>query len=138
MKLTLPPWSAFHHDIGLLVFRPRGVIDDAMLEKSIAIVETMEVEAEKPFNRYLDLSGIDAIDLRFEVVFRTALQRRLTRAKMPPVKVAALVTSPPTKRLGQMFVLLTENSPLKVKLFDQAKDAAAWLGVKMEDLELAP
>ena len=138
MGMTLPPWSVFHPDIRLLVFRPRGIIDEAMMEKTIGMLEAMEEQVDQPFNRYLDHSQIDAIDLRFEAVFRTALQRRLTSAKLPPIKVAAYVTSPATKWLGETFVLLTEHSPLSVKLFDEVEAAAKWLEVTVEDLGRAP
>ena len=135
-KLKLLPGVTFHHDLRLMVFRPRGIVDEPHVEKTVAMLERVEAEVDKPFDRYTDLSKIDAIDLRFEFVFRICLHRRLTYAQYPPVKSAIYVTSPATMRIAKTHLLLTDHSPLKVKIFKEIPAAAKWLGVTVEDLEL--
>ena len=61
MELKLPPWSVFYPDLRLLVCRPRGIVDEALLEKTMNLLEAAEREATEPFNRYIDLSQIDAV-----------------------------------------------------------------------------
>jgi hypothetical protein len=138
MKKKLLPYVSFHHDLHLMVFRPTGIVDEPHVEKTVAMLEKVEEETDQPFNRYTDLSKIDAIDLRFEFIFRISLHRRLVRAKQPPVKSAIYVTSPATARVARTHVLLTDRSPLQVRMFKAASEAADWLGVTVEDLELAP
>lgn len=138
MKLNLLPWTAFHHDLHLMVFRPRGIIDETLIEETVAMLEEAEERSNEPFNRYSDLSKIDAFDLRFQFIFRICLHRRLFYAKFPPVKSAFYVTSPSTARVARTHILLTDHSPLKVRMFREPALAANWLGVPVEDLEVAP
>ena len=113
-----------------MVLRPTGIVDEPHVERIIAMLEKVEEEADEPFDRYTDLSKIDAVDLRFAFIFRISLHRRL----YPPVKSAIYVTSPATARVARTHVLLTDRSPLRVKMFKKVDEAAEWLGVT-EDLE---
>jgi hypothetical protein len=137
MDLKLPPWSVFRPDLRLLVCRPRGIVDEALLAKTMTLLEAAEREAEVPFNRYIDLSRIDAVDLRLEFLFKNALRRRAARAEQPSVKAAMYVTSEATRRVAQTHALLTDNSPLRVRVFKEEIAAANWLGVRLEDLAAA-
>jgi len=137
-KLKLLPWIAFQHDHHLMVFRPRGVMDETRVEETVAVLEEAEKQSNEPFNRYSDLSKIDAFDLRFQFIFRISLHRRLFYAKFPPVKSAFYVTNPATARVVRTHVLLTDHSPLRARMFREATLAANWLGVPVEDLEIAP
>ena len=137
-KPRLPRWLAFHHDLHLMVSRPRGIIDEARIEEVVAALEQFENADHHPFNRYTDLSQIDAVDLHFKFIFHISLHRRLVYAKYPPVKSAFYVTSPATAHIVKMHAILTDHSPLRVKLFKEEEAAAKWLGVSVEELNLAP
>ncbi len=52
--MKLPPEIEFHEDIHLLVYRPRGVIDEAAVKKIVSLLEDLEAKLEKPFNRFSD------------------------------------------------------------------------------------
>ena len=67
--MKLLPWTSFHHDLRLMVFRPRGILDEPQVEKVIAMLEKAEAEADRPFNRYSNLSKLDAVDLRMGLLF---------------------------------------------------------------------
>ena len=138
MKSKLPPWSVFYHDLRLLVCRPHGIVDEALLEKTMELLAAAEEEAEEPFNRYVDLSRIDAVDLRPEFFDELSLRRRAARANRPPVKVAMYVTSDATERFAQTHARMTENSPLQVRVFKAVDAAADWLAVGRQDLEAPP
>ncbi len=135
-KLKLLPWVVFHHDLNLMVARPIGIVNEAHVNKTLAMVEEAEKQSEKPFNRYIDLSKVDAIDLSFKYIFRISLYRRLVYAKYPPVKSAMYVTSPAAARVAKLHVMLTDHSPLKVRMFKERAAAAKWLGVSLETLEM--
>ena len=137
-KLKLPPWTAFHRDVRLLVWRPRRIVNEAEVQTIVEMLDKMEEECAHPFNRYTDLSRIDAIDLRFEFVFRISLHRRMVYAKFPPVKSAFYITSEASERIVRAHAMLTDHSPLQVKMFREVAAAAQWLGVPAEELEMAP
>ena len=69
MKLKLPPHMIFHHDLNLLVVRPRGILtekrreekrrEEKRVDKDIAFLDAAEDEADKPFNRFTDTSQAD-------------------------------------------------------------------------------
>ena len=136
MRMKLARHMSFHHDLHLLVFRPRGIITLSRIEKDIAILEREEDRAEKPFNRFSDLSNVRRIDVEFRDIFRISLHRRLTYKKHRPVKSAFYVTNASAARIVRLHALLTDYSPLKVKLFEDLADAAKWLSVPLEALEM--
>lgn len=136
MKMRLLPWVSFHHDKRLMIFRPRGIVDEPHVERTVAMLERVETEEKEPFDRYSDLSKLDAVDLRHEFVFRICLHRRLFYAKFPPVKSAIYATSPATTRIARTHVLLTDHSPLQVKMFKEVEAAAQWLDATVEELEM--
>jgi hypothetical protein len=136
--IRLPAGWLFHHDLHLMVFRPRGIITKKRLDTAIAALEQTEDQASKPFNRFADMSKLDAIDVEFNTMFRFSLHRRLAYSKRTPVRSAIYVTSEATKRIAKIHALLTDYSPLRVKLFEDMGAAAKWLGVSLETLELDP
>ena len=138
MKMKLPPDTIFHHDVRLMVFRPRGIITEEWVNRAIELLEKEEDRAEKPFNRFSDLSKADAIDLDFQFMFRVSLHRRLVYAGHASVKSAFYVTSEAAARIVKIHALVTDHSPLKVKMFEDLAAAAKWLGVSLETLELDP
>ena len=60
-------------DARLFIWRPRGVLSEAVLNKILAFVTAQEGRFGRPFNRFTDLSVIDAVDLTFKYVFHFAL-----------------------------------------------------------------
>ena len=136
MKIKLPPNVLFHHDLQLLVFRPRGILKEKEVNRIVAFLEEAEDRAAKPFNRFTDNSKLHAVDLDFQFLFRISLHRRLVYAKRPPVKSAFYVNSPAIARIVKLHALLTDRSPLQVKMFKDFAGAAKWLGVSVETLEM--
>ena len=136
MELPLPRGVSFRADLRLLIWQPRGVLDEAQVEALLAALEHAEDEAETPFNRYTDLSRIDLVDLRFEYIFRVSLYRRLLYANRTRVKSAFFVTNKTTASIAATHAAVTKNSPLDVKVFSKKKEAAGWLDVSLEDLEV--
>jgi hypothetical protein len=122
-------------DARLFVWRPRGVLTEAVLNKVLAFVVLQEGRFGRPFNRFTDLSLLDAVDLTFKYVFHFALYRRLSRIGREPLKSAILVTTPEVARSVKLHALVTDRSPLKVKIFKDHGGAAKWLDVSVELLK---
>lgn len=132
------PHTLFHHDVHLMVFKPRGIITEKRLNGAIKMLEREEDRAQIPFNRFTDLSKVEGIDVDFKAMFRFSLHRRLSYSRRLPVKSAIYVTTPTAVRLIKIHILLTDYSPLKVKMFTDLAVAARWLGVSLETLVIDP
>jgi hypothetical protein len=130
-----PPHVQFHEDLGLLVWRPRGVINESAVNKIIAFLGKLEGSSNKPFNRFTDALAADSIELNFRFIFHVSLFRRLSYAGRPPVKSAILAVDEAMARYGRMHALVTQGSPLKVRVFEDRAAVAKWLGVSKETLE---
>ncbi len=132
--MKLPPEIQFHQDIGLLVYRPRGVIDEAAIKEIVSVVEDLEAKLQEPFNRFCDTLAADEVELNFKYVIQVSLCRRLAYAGHPPVKSAILATDSTMIHYGRLHALLTQGSPINVRIFQKREEAAQWLGVPIERL----
>jgi hypothetical protein len=132
MKLPLPPDVEFHEDIGLLVYRPRGSLDRAAVNKIISVIGELEFTLKKPFNRFLDTAAADVVDLNLEYVRGVSLYRRRFYGNRPPIKTAILATDSTVAEYGHLHASLTQDSPIEVRIFQNRKEAAQWLGVPLE------
>ena len=130
--MNAPPDVEILQDAQLFVWRPRGVLDEDKVNKIIAFVTEQENKYGKPFNRFTDLSLLDAIDLSFKFVFHVALHRRIARLGQKAIKSAFLVTTSAVGHYVKLHALVTDRSPLKVAIFKDRESAAKWLGVSAE------
>jgi hypothetical protein len=94
-NIKLPPDVEFHEDIRLLVYRPRGLVNKAAVNKIITVIGELETTLKEPFNRFSDTVGADAVDLNFEYIIHVSLYRRSFYGKRPPIKSAILATDDP-------------------------------------------
>lgn len=134
--MKLPAHVLFRKELSLILWKPRGVLDETVVSEIITFVETAERRASKPFNRFTDLSALDAVDLNFKFVFHVALGWRLSAAPKPAVKSAFYVTSATSAHYIRLHAMLTDYSPLDVSLFADRVVAAHWLGVPDEALAM--
>jgi len=135
MSRQLPPDILFHDDLRLMVFRPRGVLDKKAVIRIVRFLDRTEDLAEEAFDRFTDTSKLDALDLDERFIYRVALHRRRIYMGKPAVKSAFYITSTAAQHYVQIHAVLSEHSPLKVKLFRKLDYAAEWLGVPRRRLE---
>jgi hypothetical protein len=138
VKLKLPPDAIFHHDLWLMVFRPRGVLSEKRIRTLAKMLDEAENEAARPFDRFTDLSQLFAVDFDIETILSVSLHRQLTYAKRAPVKSAFYVTTEAVARPAKIHSLVTDSSHLSVKIFQTIGKAARWLRVPKEMLALDP
>src|SRR2546423_5920079 len=119
----------FHEDIRLLIYRPRGLIDEPAIKKVVSVLEDLEAKLQKPFNRFSDTLAADEVELNFKYVIQVSLCRRLAYAGHPPVKSAILATDSTMIHYARLHALLTQGSPINVRIFKDRQEAAKWLGV---------
>ncbi len=132
--MKLPAHVLFRKDHSLIMWKPHGILDEEIVNEIVVFIGTAEARSSKPFNRFSNLSALDAVDLNFKFVFDVALHRRLTYAGHPAVKSAFYVTSPTTVHYAKLHKLLTDYSSLNVRLFTDLAEVAKWLDVPPEAL----
>jgi len=130
--MNLPPDVEFNEDFRLLVYKPRGLVDKAAVNKIVAIVGELETTLKEPFNRFSDTVAADAVDLNFEHIIHVSLYRRHFYGNRPPIKSAILATDTTLIHYGKVHALLTQGSPINVRVFQDRKEAAQWLGVPID------
>ena len=128
------PAVQFREDLHLLIWTPRGILDEAAVNKVLTDLLRRETTAAKPFNRFSDLSGVESFHLTFKYVFHIALYRRLSYIGRERIKSAFYVTHPEAAHLVKLHALMTDHSPLEVEMFEEREVAAKWLGVPVESL----
>jgi hypothetical protein len=122
-------------DVKLFIWHPRGVLSGPILNKILTFATAQEGRFGRPFNRFTDLTLIDAVDVTFKYVFHFALYRRLSRIGRETIKSAILVTAPEVARYVKLHALVTDRSPLQVRMFRDYGAAAKWLDVSVELLQ---
>ena len=136
MKIAYLAGLSFRRDLNLLIWQPRGILDEPHVEKVIALLEQAEDEANKPFDRYTDLSKLSHVDLSFDYVFRVSLYRRAVYGDRSPVKSAIYVVDRATAEVALTHAAVTAESPLQVQVCLRKSAAARWLGVSVSDLQV--
>jgi hypothetical protein len=130
--MKLLPDVQFHKDARLLVYKPRGLLNESAINKVLSALEDLEAELQEPFNRFSDTVAADEIELNFKYVIQFSLHRRLSYAGRPPVKSAILATDSTMIHYAKLHALLTQGSPINVRIFKDRKEASKWLGVPVE------
>jgi hypothetical protein len=127
--IKLPPEVRFHENTALLVYRPSGLLNQAAIDQIVAVLGELEAKLEDPFNRFTDTSETDEVELNYEYIIRVSLYRRLSYAGRPPIKSAILATDRTLIHYGRLHALLTQGSPINVRIFQDRVAAANWLNV---------
>ena len=129
--MKLPSEIQFHEDIRLLIYRPRGVLNEASVNRITKIIGDLEARLKEPFNRFFDTLGHDEVELNFRYVIHVSLYRVLSYGDRPPVKSAILATDSTIIDYSRLHAIITEDSPINVRIFQEREEAAQWLGVPL-------
>ena len=131
-KMELLPNLEFHEDVHLLIYRPHGLMSEESVNKIVSVIEDLEAKLQEPFNRFFDTLGHDEVELNFKCVIQISLHRRLSYAGRPPIKSAILATDSAIIHYAKLHAVLTQGSPINVRIFKERDKAAQWLGVPAE------
>ena len=132
--MTLSHDIEFHEDIRLFIYRPRGLLDEASVDEAVNVLAQLEEKLKEPFNRFSDTSEIDRVELNYRYVIYVSLHRVLSYADRPPVKSAILAPDSAIGHYFQLHAIITEESPINVRIFREREHAAKWLGLPLERL----
>ena len=126
------PGTWYYPKWQLVVWFPRGVLNDAFADQVVTFVEMEERLQDAAFNRYTDLSGLTEIRLKLPHFFHTATRRR--RVSLP-AKSAFLAPDAVSFSIACMYEMLMDKAKIDVCAFRDRKTAAAWLDVPMRILQ---
>jgi len=132
--MKLPPDVEFHEDIRLFIHRPRGMLDEAVVNRLISALADLEAKQTEPFNRFADTLEAHAVDLNFRYIIHVSLYRRMSYMGRPPIKSALLATDSTIIHYAKLHALMTQGSPINFRIFQDRVEAAEWLGVSVERL----
>ena len=125
----------FRSESNLLIWKPRGILNEKVVNQVIAFVREEEAASDTNKLRFVDTSELTAVELNFRYVFHVALYRRMSRKGRPSIKTACYVADPAFEHYFKLHKLLTDLSPLQVRLFKEREAAAKWLDVSLESLQ---
>jgi len=134
MEVELPPDVIFHQHPRLMIWRPRGAVNEKAVNEVLQFMGKEEAASDKPFNRFTDASLVESVDLNFRYVFHISLFRRLSYVGWP-VKSAILVTRKDFGHYSKLHQILTQGSSIQVRIFQERTATAKWLGVSLETLD---
>ncbi len=126
------PRTWFYPKWRLVCWCPRGVLNEALIDKFIKCLEIEERNQDAPFDRYVDLSGLTKI--RIGVVYIVQAARRRAAVKQP-AKYAFFADKRLSFSVAQMYETLMSKAMIEVRTFRERAPAAEWLEVPMEILE---
>ena len=132
--MTLPPDIEFHEDIRLLFYRPCGALNEQSVDKIVGIIGELEAKLQEPFNRFFDTLGHDEVELNYRYVIQISLHRVLSYGDRPPVNSTILATDSTIIHYCQLHAIITQESPINVRIFREREEAAKWLGVPLDRL----
>jgi hypothetical protein len=137
-KIELPRDVQFLEDARLFIYRPRGVLSEEVVDEVIVALGKLEFSFSEPFDRFFDTLAVNEIELNVQYVIRVSLYRRFAYAGHPPVKSAILATDSMMIHYARLHALLTQDSPINVRVFQDRAQTAQWLGVPIELLAAEP
>src|SRR5215475_11160873 len=137
-EMDLPHEIEFHEDIQLFIYRPRGFLDEVAVSRAVNVLGDLEKKIREPFNRFSDTSEIDRVELNYRYVIHVSLYRVISYANRPPVKSAILAQDPTVAHYFQLHAIITKDSPISVRIFQEREEVAKWLGAPLRRLTETP
>lgn len=132
--MKIPSDVKFQSELNLLLWKPRGVLNESKVNQILAFIREEEAQNRRSERRFIDTSDVTDVDLNFHYVFHVALYRRMSRQGRAPIRSAFFVKDPAFEHYIKLHALLTDHSPLQVRLFKKQEAAAKWLDVPIESL----
>lgn len=128
----LPRGVRAHRSLRLYSWHPHGVLNARRAGEILRFIQAEETHTTEAYNRFSDLSGMEAVDLSFADIEALAAERRSYHGD--PVKSAILAVNPLAFGIARMYGQLVRWTPIEVRVFCRLSSAAAWLGAPIETL----
>src|SRR6476659_1753626 len=103
-----PAEVCVRRDLQLMTWAPRGVLDEPKVNQILAFIAEEEAASDASELRFIDTTGLSAVDLNFNYVFHVSLYRRLTRAGKRSLKTACFVNDDALAHYFQLHAMVTD------------------------------
>jgi hypothetical protein len=110
------------------------LLNETSVNKVISVLADFETKLKEPFNRFSDTLETTQVDLNYRYVIQVSLYRVISYGDRPPVKSAILARDSTIAHYCQLHAIITKDSPINVRIFQERKEAAKWLGMPIERL----
>jgi hypothetical protein len=120
----------------LLVARAKGILDAAMTEQIVNLIEIKEAAYETGFNRFCDLSRLEGVNLLTSDILKLADRRRTFNPNYVHVKSAILAIGTLAFGAARMYEQLLNSPRIELRVFSDLQAAAEWLAVSPDCLRL--
>jgi 23S rRNA G2445 N2-methylase RlmL len=132
--MKLPSGVHFRSELSLLLWKPRGILNERVVNRILVFIREEEAQTDRNEFRFIDTTMLTAVELSFHYIFHVALYRRMSRQGRRSLKSAFLIKDQAFAHYFKLHALLTDHSPLHVRLFENKDAAAKWLNVSLESL----
>ena len=119
----------FNPEYRLATCRPTGVLGARHAADLLNFLIPLERSNPEPFNRLLDLTRVNEIELSNTVIPLYAMARQDSTKHLPPFRTAIIASDKSAETAALLYATLMKGSKIEVRVFDNASLAAAWLGV---------
>lgn len=113
--------------LNLAICRPEGVFEKNSADEMLDFLQAMESSLPTPFNRLLDLKGLQEIRLTGTDLFRISKRRRSSAEKIPVCRCAIFAPTLLTYAIAKIYEDLTDGSNIQIRVFAEVKATAKWL-----------
>lgn len=129
------PRTRYFPRLRLVTWHPKGLLDEELADRVLEFIEWEERRAIEPFNRFTDMNGFTKVRLKISHTFATARRRRRNyRGQI--VKSAFSSDRIVGYGIAKMYEALMIGSRIRVRVFRTHDEAAKWLGVEPDVLDL--
>ena len=110
------------------------MLNAAAVNQITTTIGELESSMKEPFDRFFDALALEEIELNFRHMIQISLYRRMYYSGRPPVKSAILANNKTLIHYAELHAILTQGSPITVRIFGAREAAAKWLNVPLSRL----
>jgi len=122
----------------LLLCRPSGTLNYGLALAIVEGIEERESNVDGWFDRFLDMTNLDAIALSLSDMRRLTRRRREFDPNDGKVKAAFLADNALALATAKVYEMLLQSDRIEVRVFEDLAEAARWLEVDAEKLNPVP
>ena len=120
----------------LIIWRPTGQLNVEKIYDFIRYLDKVSEERDPHFYRFIDLSQISGISVKYDDLSPIAEQRKkyFESKLMKRVKMAFYVTNPLSRGMARMYQIISDENHLLINIYDELEKCAEFLEVNISML----
>ncbi len=120
----------------LAIWIPSGVLDTSKIRDFIDFLNSSSEVKEHQFDRFIDLTRISGISVKYQDLYPIANERKIYYQKsiVPGVKMAILVNNPLSFGMARMYQMLNDDANIEINIFETIEEVANFLQIDISIL----